>query len=204
MAVLQGTGEVRLFTSIKDMSETIHADVAGHADTSTKKSIDDNARSIDGDVTAKSIDDVSTGRLTIWRYAFDEWLESPIIGNGFSTFGRYRIYKIPKSVTENTTAHLYYLNVLWKGGIIFFVPLIVLIAISFRYAWVNRMRGSSTERYFFFCAVLGAFTFQSLIWDFLILPSGGALAWFLLGAITVGNVDGEGACPLHRSPSNRT
>jgi O-antigen ligase len=166
LLVMRGMGEHRLMTSIQEAAESITG--VGESDSQSPYQ------------EAKKIDAISTGRITIWRYAFNEWRNHPIIGNGFSTFGRYSDV-VPDNVRQNTTAHFYYLNALWKGGLIFVVPLMVLIGIAVWGAWASRGLGFAVERAFFACAVVMAFTFQSLVWDFLTLPSGGSLAWFLLG-----------------------
>lgn len=165
MLVTRGTSEHRLVTSLQEVSQSITGGESGNLSPHQE---------------VKKIDTISTGRVTIWRFAFNEWLSHPIIGNGFSTFGRYG-GDVPDDVKQNTTAHFYYLNELWKGGLIFIIPLVALIGIALRSAWASRGLGFAVERAFFACAIAMAFTFQSFVWDFLTLPSGGSLAWFLLG-----------------------
>jgi len=83
----------------------------------------------------------------------------------------------------NSTAHLYYLTLLWRGGLLFMIPFLIMITIALRNAWKGRQIPMSPEWFFAACAVLMTFTFPSLLWDILIIPSAGALAWFLLGAL---------------------
>jgi hypothetical protein len=177
---VRGIGENRMAESVKDVTKSVINDVAPSLTRTEQPSVGS-----DSAVKPKSMDAVSTGRITIWRHAFNEWLEHPIIGNGFSTFGRYG-GDVPDGIQQNTTAHFYYLNELWKGGLTFFIPLLVFIYIAVRGAWLNRSAGFPVERAFLACAVLMAFTLQSFVWDFLTLPSGGSLAWFLLGAMSSG------------------
>ncbi len=131
------------------------------------------------------VDTLTTGRSAIWHMALDEFRASPVIGNGFSGFGRFDKSEdqLPESLRANTTAHLYYLNVLWKGGVLFALPFLVFTLLAFRAVWRGRQRPASSPWIFSLCGVVMMFTFPSLTWDILIIPSAGALAWFLLGAL---------------------
>lgn len=123
---------------------------------------------------------VSTGRLDLWRAAAAEVAESPIIGNGFAGFGRF---STPEMETGgNTTAHNYYLNLLWKGGVLFFAPFAAFVVMAISRAWAARDR---SPQYFFAATAVAMTAFlPSLTWDILIVPSAGALAWFLLGSLS--------------------
>ena len=127
----------------------------------------------------KVINEISTGRIDLWREVASEVGESPIVGNGFSGFGRFS----PPDVETggNTTAHNYYLNLLWKGGLLFFIPFAAFCLMALWRAWEEREQ--SPQYYFAATAVVLTAFLPSLTWDILIVPSAGALAWFLLGSL---------------------
>lgn len=124
-----------------------------------------------------TMESVTTGRTILWKAALKEVVHSPIFGNGFAGYGRF----YPVVTGTNTTAHCYYLTILWKGGIVFVVPFAFFIALAFRRAWQHRVAGS--EWYFAATAVVLIFLLPSLTWDILMIPSAGALAWFVLGLL---------------------
>lgn len=132
--------------------------------------------------TYENVDDLSTGRIGLWRTVIKEVAESPIIGNGFSTFGRYSPDSIPKGLEANTSAHLYYLDLLWKGGLLFFVPFSAFGAIAVCRAY--QQRSVAPDRVFAATGVFMMASAPSLTWDILSIPSAGALAWLLLGGLT--------------------
>jgi len=124
-----------------------------------------------------SMETVTTGRTILWSAAIDDFVHSPIFGNGFADFGRF----FPTETGQNTTAHCYYLTILWKGGLFFAVPFAIFVGLALRRAW--RLRERSSEWYFAATAVVLMFLLPSLTWDILLIPSAGALAWFLLGLL---------------------
>lgn len=127
-----------------------------------------------------TMETVTTGRTTLWRAAIRDVRHSPVFGNGFAGFGQF----FPVTDAEgNTTAHCYYLTILWKGGIIFAVPFVAFIGLAFRRAW--KRRNGSPEWYFSATAVALMFLLPSLSWDILMIPGAGALTWFLFGLIQV-------------------
>lgn len=124
-----------------------------------------------------TMESVTTGRTILWKAAIRDVMHSPIFGNGFSGYGRF----FPVVTGPNTTAHCYYLTILWKGGIVFAVPFAFFIALAFRRACQHRVAGS--ECYFAVTALVLMFLLPSLTWDILMIPSAGALAWFVLGLL---------------------
>jgi len=127
----------------------------------------------------QGLNEISTGRLEIWGVVVSDLLKSPVVGNGFSGFGRFT--RPPVETGGNTTAHFYYLNILWKGGILFLIPFASFVLIALRRA---RHSWDGSPQYFFAATgVILTAALPSLTWDILIVPSAGALAWFLLGAL---------------------
>lgn len=127
----------------------------------------------------ENLNEIATGRVDLWLAVASEVSDSPIVGNGFSGFGRFNSPEIETG--ENTTAHNYYLNLLWKGGILFLVPFAAFAVMAVRRAWDDRER--SPQYFFAATAVVLTALLPSLFWDILIIPSAGALAWFLLGSL---------------------
>lgn len=130
-----------------------------------------------------SVDQLTTGRNFVWSAAFNEWRASPIIGNGYSGFGRFagNVENIPMSVRENTTAHNFFLNALWKGGLLYAVPLFAFILLAYYQA--SLPHPYTPERIFGIFGATMIFAVASQFWDILIIPSAGAMAWFVLGAL---------------------
>ncbi len=139
------------------------------------------------------IDDLTTGRFLLATAAARQTLNSPITGNGFSSFDRYASDPLAKPLRDNSTTHLYYLTLIWKGGLLFFLPFVVFIGLAIRRAW-RAMDWRSPESFFPAVAVALALGPFSLTWDLLMVPSAGALAWFLLGAL-----GRQGGSRFHRS-----
>ena len=135
------------------------------------------------------LDALTTGRSVLWGAAWNEFKASPVFGNGFSSFGRYSmetVAALPEYLRSNTTAHMYYLNTLWKGGVLFGLPMFLFIFMAFASAW-NAYRRPVSRRWLFglFGAVI-VFAAPSITWDILMVPSAGAMAWFVLGVLGVG------------------
>ena len=126
----------------------------------------------------KTVEVVTTGRTSLWRAAVNDLAHSPVFGNGFAGFGRF--FPVPNA-EGNKTAHFYYLTLFWKGGVIFAVPFLAFIFLAFWGAW--KSRDNSPEWYFTATGVALMFLLPSFSWDILIVPSAGALTWFLLGAM---------------------
>ncbi|THF54760.1 O-antigen ligase family protein [Ollibium composti] len=127
------------------------------------------------------IDDISTGRLTLWTEATSEIVESPIVGTGFSQWGRYS--PAPIEVTPNSGTHIYYLTYLWKGGLLFAIPFTIFLAAAAWNSFRIRRWASSPEGAFTGLAVLLSFCWLAITYDTPNVPSAGALAFFLLGAL---------------------
>ena len=152
-----------------------------------------------GEADAEPIDyeSLSTGRESLLQDSLREVSSSPIVGNGFASFGRIdRAIALRSARVGNRTTHVQYLTILWKGGVVFFIPYMGLLAAY----WLRAIRGMQAARSpegILVCAgLLFLFTILSLTWDILLVPSAGALGFFLLGALgeggggTVPQVDG--------------
>ncbi|ROM89131.1 hypothetical protein BK658_28590 [Pseudomonas brassicacearum] len=193
----RGMNENRMLDSIEAItSEPVetHVIVAGAssevvAEQQTTKHGGGQASEVASDDTVqrftRKADAFATGRVELAVEGFKEVLKSPFIGNGFSGYGRYSVGDNSRSLVENTSTHIYYLTLLWKGGLIFFVPFIAMLVINFKEAWSARPRTDGSPEYFFaWGAVFMAFGPMALAWDILIVPSAGALAFFLFGMLS--------------------
>lgn len=130
-------------------------------------------------------DAFATGRVELAIAGIQEVIKSPIIGNGFSSYGRYDGAGTSKILAANTSTHVYYLTLIWKGGIIFCIPFIAMLLFNLKDAWMaRRFTPATPERFFTWSAVLMTFGPMALAWDILIVPSAGALAFFLFGALS--------------------
>jgi O-Antigen ligase len=128
---------------------------------------------------------LSTGRQSLLQDALAEVKLSPIFGNGFASFGRLDPSVGARSaLSGNRTAHVQYLTILWKGGLLFFLPYMALL-IAF---WLRAIRGLLGARredvLLVSIGLIFLFTILSVSWDILLVPSAGALGFFLLGAVS--------------------
>lgn len=188
----RGMNESRMLDSIEAItseSEVTHIVVSGNSSEVVAEKTAEEAANIISDDTVRSLtkkaDTFATGRVELAVEGFKEVLKSPFIGNGFSGYGRYSDGDHSRASVENTSTHIYYLTLLWKGGLIFFIPFIAMLIMNFKEAWSARPRtGGSPESFFTWSAVFMAFGPMSLAWDILIVPSGGAVAFFLFGMLS--------------------
>ena len=66
---------------------------------------------------------MSTGRTSLLQDAVGEVVRSPVFGNGFASFNRIDPNIGGRSKRSgNRTTHVHYLTILWKGGLLFFLP----------------------------------------------------------------------------------
>jgi hypothetical protein len=76
-------------------------------------------------------------RESLLRDSLTEVSLSPVFGTGFASFGRIDPDVGARAVkATNRTTHVYYLTILWKGGVIFFVPYMALMVAL----WVPAVR----------------------------------------------------------------
>lgn len=143
----------------------------------------------------KQADQFATGRVELAIAGAKEFMASPLIGNGFSGYGRYSNEGLSTVLLANSSTHVYFLTLLWKGGLIFFVPFVVMILFNLKAAIIGtKATEHSAERFFAWSAVLMAFGPMAMAWDILIVPSAGALAFFLFGLL--GGLKNRAASPV--------
>lgn len=131
------------------------------------------------------VDTLSSGRLTLALQAVEEVLVSPVFGNGFAHYGRFNETANDSSIGINTSTHIYYLTLIWKGGLLFLIPFSFVLILALRAAFTRRSRGEILDPALFFgrTAVIAAFAIMPFSWDILLVPSAGALAFFLVGTL---------------------
>lgn len=127
-----------------------------------------------------SLDAISSNRFSLQTVAIDEFLKGPILGSGFSPLGRYA--PIPDSVRP-MTPHLFYLTVLWKGGLLFSIPFFAFFAMALFAAWQTRAWRQGPMEFMTMIAVITLFSLMALTAETPNVPSAGALAFLLLGAL---------------------
>lgn len=138
--------------------------------------------------SANSSPDITTGRVVLVEQALNDVLRSPIVGTGFTNSIAFGHVGVDASVNS---PHLYYLTLFWKGGVLFGVPFLF-----FLFSLIRRgFRPSAAELagdndiFYLRVAVVIAFGFMPFFWDILLVPSAGALAYFLLGVLVEGPRD---------------
>ncbi|MCO7526407.1 O-antigen ligase family protein [Pseudomonas asiatica] len=136
-------------------------------------------------IIVEKADAFATGRVELAIEGFREVKASPFLGNGFSSYGRYaEAGEKSQALSMNSSTHIYYLTLLWKGGLLFFIPFIAMLLINFKNCLLARHNTAATpERFYSWSAVLMAFGPMAMAWDILIVPSAGALAFFLFGML---------------------
>ena len=130
------------------------------------------------------IEKLSTGRLSLLKDAFTEFKSSPLVGIGFASYHRGNANAGETKLSESRTTHIHYMTILWKGGLLFFVPYMSLVAMFWWHAIKGAREGLTDGVAFVLSGVFFLFTVLSLTWDILLVPSAGAVGFFLLGAIT--------------------
>ncbi|MDQ3202746.1 MAG: O-antigen ligase family protein [Pseudomonadota bacterium] len=173
---VRGMSESRLVTSIEVLSGYEEPGIAGAPSEAVEKA--------PAEKLVKKADQFATGRIQLAVAGVNEVSESPIIGNGFGGYGRYTAEGITPGLEANSSTHVYYLTLLWKGGLIFFIPFVAMILLNLKDAVAGtKSTTGSAERFFAWAAVLMAFGPMVMAWDILIVPSAGALAFFLFGML---------------------
>ena len=132
----------------------------------------------------EDMEKLSSGRKSLLEDALQEVALSPIFGTGFASYNRIDPSVGQRSrLSGNRTTHVHYLTILWKGGVLFFLPYMVLVGAF----WSEALRGARARITagvaFLFAGLVFLFVVVSLTWDILLVPSAGAYAFFLLGAL---------------------
>ena len=131
------------------------------------------------------IENLSTGRKSLLEDALHEIALSPIFGNGFASYNRIDPGVGWRSrLSGNRTTHIHYLTILWKGGVLFFLPYIALLGAFWWQAGRGSLPTMTAGIAFLFAGLVFLFSVLSLSWDILLVPSAGAYAFFLLGAVS--------------------
>ena len=86
--------------------------------------------------------DVSSGRFEMWRWGFEQWTESPLLGKGF---GHEFIGETLSGELTRVSVHQEYINVLYKLGLVGFVPYCWILWIAARRILLS-IRDASTEQ----------------------------------------------------------
>jgi tetratricopeptide (TPR) repeat protein len=142
-------------------------------------------------------------RLDYWRAGYRMFLRSPVIGNGFNSFGLlYSGYCLP-GANESRSAHNNFLQVLVETGIVgflFFIGIWFFGVAAARSAVARSLRGETPDR-FSETVVLSAFIGISCflihsLADFdLYIPGIAMTVWLLLG-LMVRNAGGAEGRPI--------
>lgn len=99
--------------------------------------------------------DVSAGRFKIYKMAFNEFLSSPIWGNGIGSFDSYK----------GTFPHNVFLQLMVEGGLFFVVPFTVVLIKGLIYIYKKgRNSVSGGFMLFVFCAGMIRLFFSSYLW----------------------------------------
>jgi hypothetical protein len=127
---------------------------------------------------------LTTGRSQLIATGIEEFVNSPFIGNGFGTYGRFKTDPLSKDLTDNSSTHIYPLTIAWKGGLLFAIPFFAFLFLCAKGIWNNGV-SLKAELFFSLGAILITFLFLGMTWDILIVPSAGALVYFLAGLLSV-------------------
>lgn len=99
--------------------------------------------------------DLSNGRDIIWGNALSGFLDSPIYGNGVSSyFNKYGIYP-----------HNFLLEILYEGGILYGIPILYALLIFVQLVFSNKLTKKQKNIILFvFCAGILEVTFSNIYW----------------------------------------
>jgi O-antigen ligase len=169
---------LRIVDTARQLSERASSPAAT-SPTSTSSASSDNATT---DRKPLDFESLSTGRASLLEDSLADIKKSPLFGNGFGSFTRVDPSVGLRSVLSgNRTTHIQYLTALWKGGVLFFLPYMALLGAF----WLRAIRGSrplGADLVIVVAGLIFLFTILAFTWDILLVPSAGALAFFLLGA----------------------
>ena len=99
--------------------------------------------------------DVSAGRFKIYKMAFNEFLQSPIWGNGIGSFDSYK----------GTFPHNIFLQLMVEGGLFFVIPFTVLLIRGLVYIFEKGGKTASGGiMLFVFCSGMIRLFFSSYLW----------------------------------------
>ena len=99
--------------------------------------------------------DVSAGRFKIYNMAFNEFLQSPIWGNGIGSFDSYK----------GTFPHNILLQLMVEGGLLFLIPFTIILIKGFIYIFEKgRSSVSGVFMLFVFCAGMIRLFFSFYLW----------------------------------------
>lgn len=135
---------------------------------------------------------LANGRFELIKVAVEDIRHSPFVGQGFGRFGRFTDSALPRLVGASTSTHVYFLTLLWKGGLLFALPFLTMIGLMVTAVdWRNGSSDNTTRR--FVITALLVMVFLSLFWDVLAVASAGALAFFLFGMLAGEQDETQGA-----------
>lgn len=136
-------------------------------------------------ISGESVSDLSTGRTDIIGSALQDIGGNPMVGVGFGTFNRFKHSATSEFTSSNSSTHIYLLTMLWKGGLLFAIPFLTMLFFVAVKVWKRHKNILITsEGYFALNAILVSFFLLSMTWDILIVPSAGALIFFLFGMLS--------------------
>jgi hypothetical protein len=116
---------------------------------------------------------VPNGRLELLKAVKEDIAKNPLLGQGFGKFGRFTDTKQPEIVTRSSSAHIYWLTLLWKGGLLFAVPFFVMVGWMVKEVYWQKW---TVPTAIVAAAILCA-AFFSLFWDILAVSSVGSLTY---------------------------
>jgi len=122
---------------------------------------------------------VSSGRFDLYEVALNQWLRSPIFGNGFHGYLLYPDLIIFDMEPEGLSPHNQYLTVLWKGGGAFFVAYFAYVFFLVRKSGI--FSGERQPEYLLGLFYVCTFILLANLWDVLMVANFGAVFFFLLG-----------------------
>lgn len=135
-------------------------------------------------------DTLSSGRLTLIQAGWREFWSKPFTASGFAGFKR-ALNSENNFTGENSSTHLYYLTILWKGGLVFAIPFFIFLTLT---AWssiagTTRAKLARPSYWYTWTLVLIALGPMCFAWDILMVPSAGAVAFLFLGLLASSNND---------------
>jgi len=129
-----------------------------------------------------SLDDLSSGRIELYRLAINQILSNPLFGNGFFGFQLYNISFGQYDDLTGWSPHNYYLTVIWKMGFI-------AASVYFLFFYRGLKRFYVLTKFFpkylpIWWALLTFLVVINQVWDAFLVPNVLSIIMFLFGATT--------------------
>jgi O-antigen ligase len=124
------------------------------------------------------IDSILSGRLSLFGFAIEDFLKNPFLGTMFNGFELNGIERVRFGGAQAMSSpHNIFLTLLWKGGLLFFIPYMYGNLMLWRNV-LKRKKNNYIVNYALFALMMG----MGMFWDILFVINIGIFHYLILGA----------------------